>query len=97
MWRTVLAEDAGMLFIFETMASKRKFRMKNTLIPLDMIWMDNTYTIVHIEKDVQPCVNDPCMTYGPDAIASKYVLELYAGTVAELDSDIGDKVMVYID
>jgi hypothetical protein len=52
--------------------------MKNTLIPLDMLWIDKDRRIVHIRRNVPPCKDDPCPSYGPDR-AGLYVLELAAG------------------
>ena len=66
--------------------------MKNTKIPLDMIRLDDAGKIVFLEKNVPPCTADPCPNYGPDDIASKYVLELNAGKIDELVSILGDKV-----
>lgn len=78
-----LAEDAGMLFVFEQPAY-RTFWMKNTLIPLDMLWIDEGGTIVHVEEYANPCgeegsKNDDCPLYGPDEwVLAKYVLEVNA-------------------
>lgn len=59
-----MADDAGMIFIYPTEGDYR-FRMKNTLIPLDMIWLNANKEIVYIATDVPPCKADPCPTYGP--------------------------------
>lgn len=83
-----------MLFIFDDMVSKRGFWMKNTLIPLDIIWLDDQRKIVHIEQDVPPCVQDPCPSYGPDDVMSKYVVEINAGKIDALASEIGDEVVI---
>jgi uncharacterized membrane protein (UPF0127 family) len=50
--------------------------MKNTLIPLDMIWIDKNWKIVDI-KTAQPCSKDPCPSYTP-SWSGLYVLELNA-------------------
>lgn len=81
MFRTDLAEQAGMIFLFER-PGIYPFWMKNTLIPLDMIWMDADHRIVHIAHDVPPCKADPCPNYPPNAKASS-VLELAAGVAAK--------------
>jgi uncharacterized membrane protein (UPF0127 family) len=81
MYRDQLAENRGMIFLF-TQAGEYPFWMKNTLIPLDMIWMDAQHRIVHIAHDVQPCKADPCPNYPPNAQASS-VLELAAGVAAK--------------
>ena len=68
--------------------------MKNTLISLDIIWFDREWKVVHIEQDVPPCEADPCPTYGPDTTRSQYVLELNAGKLKEIGSEIGDEVVI---
>jgi uncharacterized protein len=80
MYRDHLAGDRGMIFLF-LQAGEYPFWMKNTLIPLDMIWMDAEHRIVHIAHDVPPCKADPCPNYPPNAKASS-VLELAAGVAA---------------
>src|SRR3989344_3984554 len=69
--------DGGMLFKFDKMG-RYYFWMENTLIPLDMVWLDNNQKIVHIEKSVPPCKVEECPSYGPQA-DSMYVLEVNAG------------------
>ena len=63
--------------------------MKDTLIPLDMIWMDSERRIVHIEHNVPPCAADPCPRYPPSGPAL-YVLEINAGFAAKLGLKVGD-------
>jgi len=77
MFREKLQLDQGMLFVFEK-ESPYAFWMKNTLIPLDMLWIDKDRRIVHIWRNVPPCKEDPCPSYGPDR-PGLYVLELAAG------------------
>ncbi len=81
MYRDRLAEDRGMIFFF-TEAGVYPFWMKNTLIPLDIIWIDEQRRIAHIAHDVPPCKADPCPNYPPNAQA-KYVLEVAAGVAAK--------------
>jgi uncharacterized membrane protein (UPF0127 family) len=81
MYRDHMADDRGMIFLFPQ-AGEYPFWMKNTLIPLDMIWMDADHRIVHIAHDVPPCKADPCPSYPPNAKASS-VLELAAGVAAK--------------
>jgi len=75
-FREFLPENKGMLFVFEENRPYR-FWMKDTLIPLDMIWLDEAKKAVHIEENVPPCTKDPCPTYGPSQKA-RYVLEVNA-------------------
>jgi uncharacterized membrane protein (UPF0127 family) len=88
MYRDHMADDRGMIFLF-TQAGDYPFWMKNTLIPLDMIWMDANHRIVHIAHDVPPCKADPCPNYPPNAKASS-VLELAAGVAAKHHLKDGD-------
>lgn len=76
-FRTSLAHDAGMLFVFPD-EEKYAFWMKDTLIPLDMIWMDYSHKVVYIASHVPPCKSDPCPVYTPTQKAL-YVLEINAG------------------
>jgi uncharacterized membrane protein (UPF0127 family) len=80
MYRDRLPEDRGMIFLF-TASGEYAFWMKNTLIPLDMIWIDEQNRVVHVTHDVPPCKADPCPSYPPNARA-RYVLELAAGVAA---------------
>jgi uncharacterized membrane protein (UPF0127 family) len=81
MYRDRLPETAGMLFFFDQSA-EYPFWMKNTLIPLDMIWIDDQKRIAHVESNVQPCKADPCPSVPPHAVA-KYVLEVAAGVAGK--------------
>ncbi|HBO97016.1 MAG TPA: hypothetical protein DE315_03835 [Candidatus Omnitrophica bacterium] len=87
-FRTSLAPDGGMLFVFQK-SGPYAFWMKDTLIPLDMIWMDSERRIVHIEHNVPPCAADPCPRYPPSGPAL-YVLEINAGFAAKLGLKVGD-------
>jgi uncharacterized membrane protein (UPF0127 family) len=76
MYRTSMDPKEGMLFVFAQM-NIHTFRMKNTMIPLDILWLDDQRKIVHIVT-AQPCDQDPCPVYMPEHMA-KYVVELNAG------------------
>lgn len=88
-FRGSLDSYSGMLFIFPQ-SRRHSFWMKDTLIPLDMIWMDHGRKIVHIEHDVPPCREDPCPVYTPPQEAL-YVLEVNAGTAGALGLQLGDE------
>ena len=83
-----MSTDHGMLFVFPQ-AQPLTFWMKDTLIPLDMLFFDEAHRLVTIRTDVPPCKADPCPTYASTAPA-RYVLELNAGTAAKLDLRKGD-------
>ena len=76
MFRDSLPADHGMLFIF-VVDGKYPFWMKNTFIPLDMVWLTATGQVVSV-RTVQPCRADPCPSYEP-AGPVRAVLELNAG------------------
>jgi uncharacterized protein len=84
MFRDVLPRDHGMLFTF-TEAQPWTFWMKNTRIPLDILWMDGKKRIIHVEQNVPVChrTDDGCPQYQPNENAM-YVLELAAGVADSL-------------
>ena len=94
MFRRDVPADEGMVFLFPEM-DIHPFWMKNTLVPLDMIWMDDARAIIHIEPNVPPCRTDPCPSYGPMRKASA-VLELRAGIAAAAGLKIGDRLRITI-
>ena len=74
--RTTLSQDHGMLFIFPD-EQQRYFWMKNTLIPLDIIFIDSNLNIINVHT-AEPCTQEPCLIYDSTKPA-KYVLEVNAG------------------
>jgi uncharacterized membrane protein (UPF0127 family) len=88
MYRDQVRPGTGMLFFFPE-DGEYPFWMKNTLIPLDMIWIDSAKRIAHIEHDVPPCKIENCPSYPPHAIA-RYVLEVAAGVAKEHGLKDGD-------
>jgi uncharacterized membrane protein (UPF0127 family) len=90
MFRESLAWDRGMLFVFEQ-EDVHSFWMKNTRIPLDMIWIGADKRVVSIRERVPSCVTSACQTYSPAAKAL-YVLEVNAGWVARNGIRVGDAV-----
>jgi uncharacterized membrane protein (UPF0127 family) len=88
-FRKSLGKDEGMLFIFPS-RHRQSFWMKDTFIPLDIIWMDSRKRVVFIIPNVLPCETEQCPVYTPDTAAS-YVLEVNAGVTAELGLRVGDQ------
>jgi len=72
MYRKSVPAHYGMLFVFQD-TSVHDFWMKNTLISLDMVWLDKNFTVVDIKHAI-PCTQDPCSIYHPQGPAS-YVVE----------------------
>jgi len=93
MYRKQLAADRGMLFVFSPPRSVG-FWMKNTLIPLDMVFVSNGI-VKYISQQVPPCTADPCPSYGPESnTAIDGVVELRSGRAAELRLKVGDRVEI---
>jgi hypothetical protein len=86
-WRREMGADHGMLFDLGTTEIAR-FTMSNTLIPLDMLFLDGAGRILKIAVRTQP--GDP----GPyiSDVPVRAVLELNAGTAARLGIQVGDSV-----
>ena len=95
MFRDYLGKNKGMLFVFVT-EEEYGFWMKNTLIPLDIIWLNEDKKVVFISKNNQPCKNDECSTINPDKKA-KYVLELNGGTTNKIGLEVGDRANFNIE
>jgi hypothetical protein len=87
MWRTELAEGTGMLFLFER-DQPLSFWMKNTLIPLDMIFIRSDMTIVGIVERAEPKTFSPRAPKGD----SMYVLEVPSGWSEKIGLKPGLKV-----
>ncbi len=89
MYRTELSEDSGMFFIFDR-EGLYPFWMKNTLIPLDIIWIDEDGKVVSIGANSLPCEADPCLVISPSGNSS-YVLEINGGLSAKKGIVVGSQ------
>ncbi|WP_243471162.1 DUF192 domain-containing protein [Winogradskyella sp. MH6] len=87
MYRNKLGTNQGMLFIFPN-TQMRSFYMKNTKIPLDIIYIDDELHIVSFQKNAKPFDE----TSLPSESPAKYVLEINAGLSDEWQLEIGDKI-----
>ena len=91
MGREHLDKDKGMLFIYED-EGVYTFWMKNTLIPLDMIWIDGNGTVARIIKNAEPCGKEYCPSINPNKKA-KYVLEINGGEADRLGLAEGSRLI----
>ena len=88
MFRDAMPANHGMLFIHER-EEPQAYWMKNTRIPLDILYFDDTRRLVSQQRDVPPCsLGDQCPPY-PSAAPARYVLELNAGQAARLKLETG--------
>jgi uncharacterized membrane protein (UPF0127 family) len=62
MFRDALAPDRGMIFPFDS-DGIFSFHMKNTLIPLDIVWLDDSGRVTDVLPDAPPCRSTPCPMY----------------------------------
>ncbi len=89
MYREFMEKNKAMLFIFP-ITKTYSFWMKNTIIPLDMIWIDEDLNIVDIQT-AQPCKTDTCISYVPQK-QSLYVLEINAWLASEHGIEVWDRL-----
>lgn len=87
MYRSSMETNQGMLFIFDDVAP-RSFYMKNTKIPLDLIFIDGNNKIVSFQKNAKPFDESSLPSNAP----AKYVLEINAGLVDTWHVTVGDSL-----
>lgn len=87
MHRTSMPQGAGMLFVYETPGAL-SFWMENTLIPLDMLFVDPTGTVQHIHANAVPLDRTPIR--GGDGLT--HVLEINGGLAGALGIRPGDQM-----
>lgn len=87
MYRNSMETKQGMLFVFDDV-SERYFYMKNTKIPLDLIYINENKTIVSFQKNAKPFDE----TSLPSNAPAKYVLEVNAGLVNLWKLSVGDSI-----
>lgn len=90
MFREKLNENSGMLFVFDE-EGNQPFWMKNTMIPLDMIFIDKNFKIIDI-KNVFPCDVEPCTLY-KSPMPALYVLEVDSNFTVRNNIKVGDKII----
>lgn len=89
MHRAELPADTGMLFIYNP-PRRIAMWMKNTLIPLDMLFAGSNGTVFYIHENAQPLSEE--LIVAPAEVA--YVLELPAGAVKSLGVRVGDRLVL---
>ena len=88
MYRKKLLNNEGMLFIFPREKIIQLW-MKNTYIPLDVIFISENKVIVDMKKNMEKLSE----TIVKSKVKSRYALEFNAGLINKLDIEIGDKVL----
>ncbi|WP_298534350.1 DUF192 domain-containing protein [uncultured Algibacter sp.] len=87
MYRDSMEKNQGMLFIFED-EKERYFYMKNTKIPLDLLYINSNNKIVSFQKNAKPFDESSLPSNSP----AQYVLEINAGLIEQLALKIGDSI-----
>jgi len=87
--RKSLAPHHGMLFIFPK-SEPHSFWMKNTLIPLDMLFVNDNLKIIHIVANAKPMTTTSRGTKQP----SRFVLELPGGYCARHEIKVGHQLII---
>jgi len=90
--RTKLEDGHGMWFVFQDSAP-RTFWMKNTLMPLDVLFFDKDKKVVRLIEAMNPCTTPVCALYKSEVPAS-YALELPVGYVKAKGISLGNTVEV---
>ncbi|WP_246059032.1 DUF192 domain-containing protein [Shimia litoralis] len=85
--RQSMSASAGMLFVFEESAPV-SFWMENTLIPLDMLFIDDSGTIVHVHHNAIPLDRTPISSTVP----VRYVLEIKGGMAKAMGISTGSQL-----
>lgn len=90
MFRRELPRDRGMLFMQSP--GPALFWMKNTYIPLDLLYFDAAGALVQIYADTPPCTTPNCPIYPSDTDTVRYILEINAGEAARRGIRVGDRL-----
>ncbi|MGY6275964.1 DUF192 domain-containing protein [Methylomonas sp. MgM2] len=95
MHRPSLPENSGMLFVYQDSAIRGVW-MKNTLIPLDVLFLSDNGKVVSMLHNLQPCGKEPC----PISVSTenaRYMLEVTAGSIDKHHIGIGDMLLLDYD
>ncbi|MBK8182325.1 MAG: DUF192 domain-containing protein [Candidatus Competibacteraceae bacterium] len=90
MFRKILPKGRGMLF--EQPAGPAVFWMKNTSIPLDLLYFDSGGKLLQIQANVPPCTTPACPVYPSESATIRYILEINAGEAAKQGIELGHRL-----
>ncbi len=90
MYRDFMPANSGMLFIYRAEMNGAAFWMKNTYIPLDMLFIDSKGVVRHIHDHAKPLDETHIVSEYP----TRMVLELNAGGAQSMDIRVGDQIFL---
>ncbi len=89
-FRPSLPAGEAMLYIYGESGPHRIWT-KEFQFPVDIIWVDESKFVVHVERNVPPCSDDPCPRYGPPNDA-RYILDANAGVIEQANIAVGNQL-----
>lgn len=91
MYRNTMQENQAMLFIYPR-PQAMTFWMKNTLIPLDMLFFNSSGVLQEIKSNIPPCQSADCPIYPAKRKDNQFVIELKGGQATALGIKVGDRL-----
>jgi len=92
MFRNGVSDREGMVFLMDSL-DFHAFWMKNCRVALDILWLDEAWRVVHMERNLPPCKDKgPCPSH-PPLQAALYVLEVQAGLAGREGLKLGDHII----
>lgn len=88
-FRDHLPDDRGMVYIFDS-SDRHRLTTKGFMVPVDMIWLDESKYVVHTVTGAEPCDQRVCPHYGPPPENARYVVQTVAGFVDKEGVKPGD-------
>lgn len=93
--RVGLKEGAGMLFLFPELMVHTMW-MPDMKFPLDVIWLDEQLSVVHISYGLQPCASRADCDGSSSIYSTKYAIEVVAGAAAKYGFRLGQDLKVLL-
>jgi uncharacterized membrane protein (UPF0127 family) len=93
MYRKQMQENRGMLFIYREERPRPNFYMKNTYIPLDLIYINSNNIVVDINQDTKPLDESPIPSQAP----AQYVLEINGSKAQKWNIRKGDSIILHLE
>ena len=93
--RKGLKEGTGLLFLFPKLTVHTMW-MPNMNFPLDVVWLDEQLSVVHISYGLQPCSSTGDCPSSSSVYSSQYAIELLAGSANSYGIHVGQELKVLV-